>query len=622
MRWIVAAVAAIAALVVAAVVFVATLDATAYKADVQSALEKVTGRRVEIAGALELSWTPAPTLKLTGVRIANAEWGSEQTMAMVGDLAVGVALLPLLTGRAEVRRLRLSDVRLLLERDAEGHGNWQLGAAPAGSGPAGGGPAVGGPAGGGDVPEIRQAELERVSVIWKAGPKVAERVYRIDRLSLAGEGAEGRLDMTLAAELDGDPIELTGTLPAIADMRRPGTDLPVELSGRFAGAPFTLGAGLRSEPGSDGVGDRLQVERLELTVGGLTVAGTGMIDMTGARPRIEARLQAGTVDLDRLTASGPGAGDPLDRPLPFDLLGIADGELDVKVVRLVVAGIVVDGLTATGKLADGVLTLDKMAGKVADGPFSGHGKLDGRKASGRVELTVSANGLDMGEVYTALIGEALIQGAGDAVLDLRGGGDTPRALLGSSRGVARLVVRNGVILNRYWELIAEDVATRFLPFVDDVDRGRLNCLVARFDIAKGVADATVLMVDSDRVTVAGEGTVDLAAQTLDMRLVPRPKDPSLFSLATPILLTGPLADPRPAPDPVAIAKGLGSIAASTALGPIGLLLPFVSSGSVDQPCPAAIAAAEAGPGTGKPSNEQDKPGGIRGLFENLRKAIE
>ena len=122
----------------------------------------------------------------------------------------------------------------------------------------------------------------------------------------------------------------------------------------------------------------------------------------------------------------------------------------------------------------------------------------------------------------------------------------------------------------------------------------------------------------------GEGTVDLAAQTLDMRLVPRPKDPSLFRLAPPILLTGPLSDPRPAPDPVAVAKGLGGIAASTALGPLGLLLPFVSSGSADRPCPEAIAAAEAKrvPGTSKSTNEQNNSGSIKGLFESLRKAIE
>src|SRR3546814_9247633 len=101
-----------------------------------------------------------------------------------------------------------------------------------------------------------------------------------------------------------------------------------------------------------------------------------------------------------------------------------------------------------------------------------------------------------------------------------------------------------MILNEYWELVAADLATQFVPSEGGVDRGRLNCLVGRFDIENGVADATVLMIDSERVLVGGEGTVRLADQRLDLRLVPQPKDPSLISLATPILLKGTLADPK------------------------------------------------------------------------------
>jgi len=66
------------------------------------------------------------------------------------------------------------------------------------------------------------------------------------------------------------------------------------------------------------------------------------------------------------------------------------------------------------------------------------------------------------------------------------------------------------------------------------------------------------------------------------------------------------------------------------IGPRAVLLPCVSGGSVDDPCPAAIAVAEGRKPPGqKPGEapvqrkgEQDKPGGIKGLFQDLRKAIE
>lgn len=604
LRWLAAAVAAVTVLAVGVVVFVATLDLNAYKADVQAALEGATGRRVDIAGSLDLGWSPEPGLTVSGVRIANAEWGSEPDMVSVGRLGVGVRLLPLLSGRVAITRLGLSDVRVLLERGDDGRANWRLGGPSSGRGAA--------------VPDIRQLELERVLVVWKPGPAAPPREFRIDSLSLAEAG--GGLAVTLAAELDGDPLELTGTLPALAALRDPAAVLPVDLKGSLAGQPFALAASLQVGQG----GVRLRADPLDLAIGDLKAHGSAAVDFAGARPRIDGRLEADRIDLASLAGPGGGPGDPLDRPLPLDLLAAVDGRLELAVAQLVAAGIAVDAFTATATLADGALTLDPVAGRVAEGPVTGRVALDAGKHPAQLALAAEASGMAMGTLYRALAGEALIEGRGDAVLDLRGTGTTPRALLGSARGVGRLVIHEGVILNRYWELVAEDVATRFLPFAKDGDRGRLNCLVGRFDIDKGIADATVLMVDSDRVTVAGEGTVDLAAQTLDMRLVPRPKDPSLFSLATPILLTGPVADPRPAPDPVAVAKGLGALAVGVGLGPVGLLLPFLSGGSADAPCPDAIAAAGRKPGAARerPAREQDKPGGIKGLFDNLRKAIE
>lgn len=611
LRWLAVAVAAVAVPGVAVVAYVATLDLNTYKADVQAAIEGATGRRVAIAGPLDLAWTPGPSLTVSAVRIANADWGSEPDMVSVGRLGVGVRLLPLLTGSMAITRLELSDVRLLLERGADGRANWDLGGASLG-GPSGGAGAA--------VPDISQLDLERVAVLWKPGPKAAVREIRVDRLNLAE--AAGGLAVTLAAELDGEPIEMSGTLPAAATLRDPAAVLPVDLKGSLAGKPFALAASLRVEAAAA----RLRADPLDLAYGELAARGAATVDLAGARPRIDGRLEADSIDLSGVAggSAAKGTADPLDRPLPLDLLTAVDLRMELAAARLVVAGIAVDAATATATLADGVLTLDPVAGRVAEGPVTGRIALDAGKHPAQLALAASASGMAMGTLYRALTGEALVEGRGDAVLDLRGTGTTPRALLGSARGVSRLVIRDGVILNRYWELIAEDVATRFLPFVNDADRGRLNCLVSRFDIDKGIATATVLMVDSERVTVAGEGTVDLAAQTLDMRLVPRPKDPSLFSLATPILLTGPVSDPRPAPDPVAVAKGLGALAVGVGLGPVGVLLPFLSAGSADAPCPDAIAAAAREPGAagGRSRKEQDKPGGIKGLFDSLRKAIE
>jgi AsmA family protein len=600
-------------LAVAAAAFVATLDLNAYKDEVRAVLEDATGRHVEIAGPLDVSWLPLPSLTASGVRIANAEWGTDPAMVTIGRLAVDVDVAPLLSGDLVLRGLTLADVQVRLERGPDGQPNWIVEGSPAGS-------ASGRPA----MPDIRQLDLTDVTVIWRDGPKAPERVHHIKRLTLDGKGPNAPLTMTLLADLDGEVLELTGTLPTLAEIGRPGADLPVDVEGTFAGSALALVAKLQSTRGPKGALSGVRAEGLSATLGELAVTGTAAVDLSKARPRIEARLEAKTVDLAQLGSGASAGGDPLDRRLPVDMLPALDGRIEIAIARLIADPWTIDSLTATATLADGVLTLDPVKGTLAEGTVEGWAALDATKQPARFALAGSANRMDMGRVYRTLTGESVIEGLGDAVVDVHGRGETLRTLLGSSGGVTRLVIRDGTVMNRYWELIAEDLATRFIPFVGEGGRGRLNCLVSRFDIANGIADATVLMIDSDRVTVGGEGTVDLVRQTLDMRLVPLPKDPSLFSLATPILLKGPISDPRPSPDPIAVAKGLGSLAAGAVVGPFALLLPFVSPGASDNPCPDAIAAAEGKRSTAKAKarQEPDKPGGIKGFFDNLRKSIE
>jgi uncharacterized protein involved in outer membrane biogenesis len=113
----------------------------------------------------------------------------------------------------------------------------------------------------------------------------------------------------------------------------------------------------------------------------------------------------------------------------------------------------------------------------------------------------------------------------------------------------------------------------------------VSCAVAQFDLKNGLATAQALLLDTRRVTVTGSGTVNLANEVLALRLDPKPKEVSLLSLANPVLVGGTLSDPTFRPDPAGVAKGLGGAALGLAMGPIGLLIPFVSAGTGDNnPC--------------------------------------
>ena len=67
-------------------IYIATLDLSRYRAEIEAAAQEQTGRALTIAGTLELSWTPAPRLLATDVRLANAEWSEQPSLAQVGEM--------------------------------------------------------------------------------------------------------------------------------------------------------------------------------------------------------------------------------------------------------------------------------------------------------------------------------------------------------------------------------------------------------------------------------------------------------------------------------------------------------------------------------------------------------
>lgn len=640
MRWmrVLAGVVGVFAIVaIGIVVFVATLDLNAYKADIEAVVEETTGRTLAIDGDIGLSWTPRPTLTTNTVRFANAPWGSRADMATVGRLEVAVEVLPLLSGTLDVQRVSLAEVDLLLERNADGAGNWAFIDKDTRGGPGAG--AGSGPA---SVPLLREVSLRDITVTWRPEPGGTAQTVQIATLDLVGDGPADPLDVTLEADVDGDAVTLNGTLPAVSEVLREGATLPIDVTGRLGDREIAVAANLRYGLGRDGALASVEADRLTVGLDGQTVTGSASVALDGPRPMLRLALEADEIVLPAAVegategAAAPGGDAALDAPLPFDLLSLADGDVDLALGRLTRGELTLTDIALKADLRDGVLTLDSFEALLADGRIEASGQVDTSGSTPRQSFTATWRGADFGRLAQDLYGFDTLEGRGDAALDLTASGASVGDMVAGLGGTAWIVAEEGRISNADWELIAEDLTAKFLPFVEDSDRGALNCAVGRWTLKRGVAETRILMIDSDRATIAGEGTVDLARERLDMRLVPKPKDASLVSLSTPILLTGPLRDPQISPDPLAVAKGIGSMVGGAAVaGPFALLLPFVSPGSDAPACPDAIAIAQgrkampesgasgSGASDGGSSGEQpDKPGGIKGLFDSLRRAVE
>ncbi|AQU84890.1 MULTISPECIES: AsmA family protein [unclassified Halomonas] len=127
LRILLAAVGILAMVAVAAVVYVTTfLDPEDFKPRLTAVVEEQTGLNLALEGPI--TWSFYPRIGV-GVERARA-WLPEQSpddasFAAIERAEVSVAFAPLLRGEIAIDGLTLDGMRLNLERNAEGEGNWQ-----------------------------------------------------------------------------------------------------------------------------------------------------------------------------------------------------------------------------------------------------------------------------------------------------------------------------------------------------------------------------------------------------------------------------------------------------------------------------------------------------------------
>jgi uncharacterized protein involved in outer membrane biogenesis len=118
--------------------------------------------------------------------------------------------------------------------------------------------------------------------------------------------------------------------------------------------------------------------------------------------------------------------------------------------------------------------------------------------------------------------------------------------------------------------------------------------VSGFEVKDGVAHADSFVVDTTDTIIKVEGSVSLAEESLDLETKPYPKDMSPLALRTPLMLKGPLRDPRirPKPGPLA-ARAAGAVALGAIAPPLALLALIETGPGKDANCGELLAEAKA-----------------------------
>ncbi len=101
-----------------------TFDANKYKEQIVSAVKKQTGRDLAIDGDLKLSVFPDIAIELGKTSLSNAKGFSDKNFADIGSGEISVKVMPLLKKQVKLDEIRLQDLKLNLQRKADGTTNW------------------------------------------------------------------------------------------------------------------------------------------------------------------------------------------------------------------------------------------------------------------------------------------------------------------------------------------------------------------------------------------------------------------------------------------------------------------------------------------------------------------
>lgn len=332
---------------------------------------------------------------------------------------------------------------------------------------------------------------------------------------------------------------------------------------------------------------------LRITAAGGDLAGD-LAFALAPRPSLRGSLVAQRLDLDTLLASTPQpvpqpAPQPAPappaapaqpappHPLPFAALLQADADLRLAVGQATLNGVPYRAIEARLLLADGRLRLDPATLTAPGGSVQAQLGVDAAATPPTAALTLRAPAMDAAPLASLLGAPGAASGTVDVDAQLRGAGTDWPAMLRTLDGHLSAAVTDGEIENAAIATLLSPVLRAVNLPPDLAGRSHLRCLVIRGTAAAGQVAVRTMALDTTKLRLEGEGSMNLLDQTMDLHLRPTVRlGPT--TLAVPVRLAGPIRRPTPAADRGVIAPGRFGIA-------IG--------GAAPDPCPAALAAMRA-----------------------------
>ena len=601
-----------------------------------------TGRHLEVAGDIKPTIGYNPTLTLQDISLSNPEWSESKTLLQAKEIHVALQLMPLLKRKVVIDTVRITGAIVDLEKDAKGNASWSFDSSEPKPEDAAGAQAA--------VNDLVISEIyvtdtlinyytggKKQSVAVKNATIKGVKGQNVDEFSLDASYEEASLNFQgsinngnamLEGSIAGDGVTI-GTKGSFAisdttfDMMVTAKAESVAALAKLAKqssdnkTPLNLSASVGGKP------DVFNLKDMKLTYGDIEADGKADINLTAAKPYINATLHIPTLTQEASAAPAepsadaatPAAPSGLDAPLPLDALDAVNANIKLVIDTLKTPSVTLSQVNATAEVKDKKLSLEPLSAQLSGGAVSGSIVIDNSEAVPTLMFTMLSQQLGLESVMKDLAGiNDIKNGTINTKVVLNGTGRSIKALLGSSNGEINFFV-DGAQYN------VPQTATQALQFLNVLGKGEtldVSCMVGQFDVKSGVATSKSLGLKTPAAIALGSGSFNLAAQSLNMLLKLDNSSVAVSDIVPPIRISGPFSNPSVMPDPKATLASLSKavlgtpvVTADGAAKPADGASGAFAVAPSDNPCLMSIAQAQ---------QNQDKKS-LKGVYKSVEKSI-
>lgn len=592
------ALAAIAVLLVAVVAFiVATFNPNDYKPELIKLVKEQTGRTLSIPGEIRLTLFPRIGADLGQISLSEAR--SEQVFAAAQQVKVSVALLPLLSRKVEVDRVLVDGLNVRLQRDRQGHFNFDDLLSKGDKAPAS--PDAGKSDAPAALPLLQIGGIAITNASLDYRDAASGQHLSVSKLNFSTgpitDGKKSALDFSADVQGTNPPLALQLGLksdftPQLAQQKLQLDNVKASLGGTAAGQrDLQLKLGLASLEASP---QALKMTALTLDVAAPNPAGgtlalklqgqssvdlareavqlalDGQLDSTSlaikagvkrfAQPAIDFDIAVGELDADRYlpksekpaatASSGPAGPEAIIDLAPLRAL---DARGTLKIASLKIMNLRAASIRLQLKAQGGRAELNPLTATLYGGGVNGALTASAQGAQS-LAAKLDLRGINIGPLMKDALDQQPIDGRGNVALDVSTGGNTVSLFKKYLKGTAGLQLTDGAINGLDIAGTLRNVKAKLGGGAQEGKTGAqektdFTEFGASFKINQGVAHNDDLSAKTPLLRLGGAGDIFIAEDRLDYTVkatvVPTlqgqggPEMEQLKGLTVPVRLTGP-----------------------------------------------------------------------------------